>query len=414
MIWQIGANLSALEDGSSVPGEVNTDYALPTDTEFDFLLSKNLKVVRLPFMWERLQPNLFSPLDARYLGYIQAAVAKAAARGMRVVLDCHNYGGYGGAKIGAGKVTAGDLADLWSRLAAVFSGDATIAAYDIMNEPSNMPTLDTWQQAAQSAITAIRASDSQTAIFVEGNNYSSAFTWVRQNPTLHLLTDPSHLLVFSAHAYLDRDNSGTHYVWADEIAAGDQLSGRPLDTSIGVRRVTEFVGWLRAHGLKGNVGETGAGFNDPNWLSALDLEIEFLLKHRVSFIYWNLGPFFRSYPYSIEPDGTGIDKVQVAVLTKYTRAAQPTTYAVDVLPSSAVGRPSLNVKLSYRGLIRKPIIFIPDDADGGGMFEPSAVTMPAGFNGVASFTYRHTGGKGSKIAITNSVGLFDPPEIVVQ
>jgi hypothetical protein len=48
------------------------------------------------------------------------------------------------------------------------------------------------------------------------------------------------------------------------------------------------------------------------------------------------------------------------------------------------------------------------------MFEPSAVTMPAGFNGVASFTYRHTGGKGSKIAITNSVGLFDPPEIVVQ
>src|SRR5205807_83972 len=115
------------------------------------------------------------------------------------------------------------------RLAAVFADDPTIAAYDIMNEPSNMPTPDAWQLAAQAAVNAIRAIDTTTPIFVEGNNYSSAFTWVDGNPTLHQLHDPSHLLVFSAHVYLDRDSSGTHYSWAEEVAAGDRLTGLPLD-----------------------------------------------------------------------------------------------------------------------------------------------------------------------------------------
>jgi hypothetical protein len=51
-------------------------------------------------------------------------------------------------------------------------------------------------------------------------------------------------------------------------------------------------------------------------VNALDKVIDFLLANDVTFIYWNLGPFYLSYPYSIEPDSTGIDKVQVAVLTK--------------------------------------------------------------------------------------------------
>src|SRR6516165_9110977 len=154
--WHIGVNLSALENGDEIPGIANTDYALPTDAEFDFLRSKNLTFVRLPFKWERLQPTRSGPPDPTYLGYIQTAVAKAAARGMKISLDCHNYGGYGADKIGGGVVTSADFADLWSRLAAVFAGDSAIAAYDIMNEPSNMSTLDTWQPAAQAAIDAIR------------------------------------------------------------------------------------------------------------------------------------------------------------------------------------------------------------------------------------------------------------------
>jgi aryl-phospho-beta-D-glucosidase BglC (GH1 family) len=412
--WHIGVNLSALENGAEIPGTANTDYALPTDSEFDFLRSKNLTLVRLPFKWERLQPTRSGPLDTTYLGYIQAAVAKARVRGMKIVLDCHNYGGYGADKIGGGTVSDADFADLWSRLAAVFAGDPTIAAYDLMNEPSNMPALDLWQAAAQAAIDAIRAIDTTTPIYVEGNNYSSAFTWADQNPTLHQLNDSSHLLVFSAHSYLDRDNSGTHYRWAEEVAAGDQPTGLPLDTSIGVRRVAGFIGWLGQHGLTGNIGETGAGLNDPNWLIALDREIAFLLDNGVSFIYWNLGPFYPSYPYSIEPDVTGIDKAQVAVLTKYTNAAQPATYTLARSTLGTDAMPLLAFTISYRGLIKTPITFIPDDGGVGGQFIPANITMPAGFNGVVGFTYIPPRTDIYAIGVTNNAGLTDPPPVLLD
>ena len=407
----IGINLSALENSDEVPGTANTDYALPTDAEFDFLRSKNLTFVRLPFKWERLQPTRSGPLDPTYLGYIHAGVAKAAARGMKIALDCHNYGGYGADKIGGGVVTSADFADLWLRLALVFSGDPTIAAYDIMNEPSNMPTLDVWQPAAQAAIDAIRSIDVTTPIYVEGNNYSSAFTWADQNPTLHQLNDPSHLLVFSAHSYLDRDSSGTHYSWVEEVVAGDQLTGLPLDTSTGIRRVAGFVGWLKQHGLNGNIGETGAGLDDPNWLSALDKEIAFLLDNHVTFVYWNLGPFFLSYPYSIEPDVTGVDKVQVAVLTKYTNAAQPVTYTLIKSAPGPIGMPSSEFTISYRGLILTPITFIANDGGAGGRFMPDNITMPAGFNGVVNFTYIPPKTNIYMIGVTNNAGLTDPPPV---
>ncbi len=412
--WHMGVNLSALEDGHDLPGTANTDYALPTDAEFDFLRRKNLTFVRLPFKWERLQPILSGPLDATYLGYIQAAVAKAAARGMEVALDCHNFGGYGAAKIGGGIVTDADFADLWSRLAAVFKTNPAVAAYDIMNEPSNMPGPDAWQRAAQAAINAIRAVDTRTPIFVEGNNYASAFTWARTNPTLHLLHDPANRLVFSAHAYLDRDNSGTHFAWKEEVAAGDRLTGLPLDAGIGVRRVAGFVNWLELHGLKGNIGETGAGSDDPSWLSALDREIEFLLANKVTFIYWDLGPFFHSYPYSIEPDDKDMDKVQVAVLTKYTGAAQPATYTVTEAASDAVGKHVSNFTISYRGLIKAPVIFTPSDSGGGGTFVPPAVTMLAGFNGIAKFRYIPPGRARIAISTKNNAGFIDPPAIQIQ
>jgi aryl-phospho-beta-D-glucosidase BglC (GH1 family) len=410
---QIGVNLSALENGQNRRGMANRDYGLPTDAEFDFLRSKNLAVVRLPFKWERLQPIRSGPLDSAYLSYLQTAVRKAAVRGMKIVLDCHNFGGYDADKIGGGKVTTADFADLWSRLAIVFAGNPGVAGYDLMNEPSNMPAPGAWQKAAQAAINAIRKVDGTTLIYVEGNNYSSAFTWVDQNRELYKITDPSHLLVFSAHTYLDRDNSGTHYSWTKEVAAGDRLTGLPLDTDIGIRRVTGFVRWLGQHNVHGNIGETGAGNDDPNWLTALDREIAFLTQNHVTVFYWNLGPFFTSYPYSIEPDGTQVDKVQVAVLTKYTNAAQPTTYTLKkLLVANATSLPKFTLR--YNGLIKKPITFVPNDAGAGGKFAPAKITMPPGFNGAAEFEYTPRGRDEYRIGLTNNAGLTDPPSIFVR
>jgi hypothetical protein len=38
-----------------VPDVYNTNYTYPTDAEIDYYASKGLGVIRLPFLWERLQ-----------------------------------------------------------------------------------------------------------------------------------------------------------------------------------------------------------------------------------------------------------------------------------------------------------------------------------------------------------------------
>ena len=51
----LGVNLAGAEFGSNVPGVFGTDYTYPTHAEIDYYASKGLGVIRLPFLWERMQ-----------------------------------------------------------------------------------------------------------------------------------------------------------------------------------------------------------------------------------------------------------------------------------------------------------------------------------------------------------------------
>lgn len=166
----LGANLSGLETGSAIPGRPRTDYAVPAHSDLDFLNARGLNTVRLPFKWRRMQPVIGGGLDSSYLALVTDLVAYAASLDMGVILDVHSFGGYGSDKIGGGKVTTDHFADLWRRLAAVFTGTAGVAGYDLMNEPSNMPSASVWPKAAQAAIDAVRTADHDTPIIVEGDH----------------------------------------------------------------------------------------------------------------------------------------------------------------------------------------------------------------------------------------------------
>jgi aryl-phospho-beta-D-glucosidase BglC (GH1 family) len=88
----MGINLAGPEFGGTVlPGVYNVDYTFPTDAELQYYQSKGLTLVRLPLQWERFQHSLFSALDNAYVGLVKTFVAQAAARGMKVILDVHNY-----------------------------------------------------------------------------------------------------------------------------------------------------------------------------------------------------------------------------------------------------------------------------------------------------------------------------------
>jgi autotransporter passenger strand-loop-strand repeat protein len=308
--FAIGVNISGMEWEGGPNAKAGTNYVVPTWNELSYYHSQGQDVIRLPISWETLQTALNGPLTASYLANIMSVANNAASLGMKVILEFQDFGGYNGVKIGTAGVTDANFANLWKQVATVFAGNPGIGGYDLMNEPADMPTATAWTSAAQAAITAIRTVDPATTIYVEGNDYSNAANWSNLNPGLAQLQDPSNNLVFSAHVYLDNDGSGTHFDWAQQAAGGDT-------TNIGVARLSNFVAWLQANNLKGQVGEVGVGNDNPAWLTALDKTIAYAQANNLPTNYWAGGLWWGSYPLSVEPVH-GVTAPQMAILDKYS------------------------------------------------------------------------------------------------
>ena len=194
---------------------------------------------------------------------------------MTVIIDNHGFGSGYGEKLNGNATSNKNFADLWRRLALVFKGNPAVAGYDVMNEPNNMPSNDSWHEAAQAVLTEIRTVDTETPIYVEGNHWSGAPDWAGNNPKLHLLDDTGctnaafpktsiGCIVWSAHCYLDQDNSGTHFNWTAEAEAG-------VTVHTGTDRLKDFVSWLKAHKFtRAHIGELGAGRDNVGWLESLN------------------------------------------------------------------------------------------------------------------------------------------------
>src|SRR5262249_36714363 len=88
-----GVNLSGLElNARRLPGQLGHDFARPKAKELDYYSACGARVIRLPFLWERLQPELSGPFDETYAGALFDVVALARARGMKILLDPHQFG----------------------------------------------------------------------------------------------------------------------------------------------------------------------------------------------------------------------------------------------------------------------------------------------------------------------------------
>jgi endoglucanase len=307
--FAVGVNISGMEYGGA--GAVaNTNYVVPTLSELQYYQSQGQDLIRLPISWTTLQTSLNGALDPTYLANIESVLNNAASLGMKVIVDLHDYGAYNGNKIGGGTVTDANFADLWQKLSSALAGNPGLGGYDLMNEPNNMPSATAWTDAAQAAITAIRTNDMSTPIYVEGNHWANSYDWSTVNPGFTTLNDPANNLVFEAHVYLDSDDSGTNYDWAQQESLGGT-------TDIGVQRLQDFVSWLQANNLKGVVGEIGVGNDNSGWLTALDKTLAYAKANNLATTYWAGGAWWGSYPMSVEPQG-GVNAPQMAVLDKYS------------------------------------------------------------------------------------------------
>lgn len=304
-----GVNLAGAEFGeNNLPGIYGVDYTYPTSSELDYYKNKGFNLIRLPFRWERVQPNLWGDLNTVELGRIDNVVAAAQARGMQVILDPHNYARYkmSGTEylIGSSQVPTAAFADFWTKLAAHYNGETAIYAYSLMNEPHD--TNGTWTNTAQVALNAIRQSDTAHLILVPGDGWAGAWTWNQNNPNLWV-NDPSNNVEYEAHQYFDSDGSGSY---------NQSYEASGAYPNIGVDRLQPFLNWLKAHNARGIVTEYGVPNNDPRWLTVLDNFLSALDNAGISGTYWAGGPWWGNYLLSSEPVN-GQDAAVMPILTNH-------------------------------------------------------------------------------------------------
>jgi endoglucanase len=171
----LGVNLAGAEFGWNVPGVFGTDYTYPTHTEIDYYAAKGMSVVRLPFLWERVQHTEQGPLDAAELGRLDDVVNYATGKGLKIEIEPHNYGYGFGALIGSTQTPNSSFADLWGKLAFHFKANPDVM-FGLMNEPHDQ-SASVWLGSANAAIAAIRAAGASQEILVPGSHYDGAWTW---------------------------------------------------------------------------------------------------------------------------------------------------------------------------------------------------------------------------------------------
>ena len=306
----VGVALSGAAFGPSVlPGKHGTHYIYPAESYYKKYAEQGLKLVRLPFLWERIQPALNTELDAAQLALLTQSLDFAHKHGVKVVLDMHNYYRYYKQPIGSETVPVQSFADTWKRIAQKIGRHPELSGYGLMNEPN---TKGLWPEAALAAAKAIRQVDKTNWIYVAGDRFSSAWHWPQSNTQLIAdpwMRDPRNNLVFEAHMYLDRDTSGM-YVDKTETFAPD----------LGITRAKPFVEWLRANKLRGFIGEMGVPNYAPDAIVAMDNLLGYLRENCVPMTYWAAGPWWGNYILALDVKG-GAEQPQLPILRKH--AATP-------------------------------------------------------------------------------------------
>lgn len=216
------------------PGRYGEDYYYMGQRSLDYLADRGVTLIRFPFRWERLQRTLGGELDATGLQHISEFVDRAARSGLKVILDVHNFGGYflydtqigagierkigGVASDGTMNVTPAHLADLWTRLSAVFQEEPTVVAYDIMNEPKDLPAYEGkepqvfWEEMSQDVLHAIRDQEGEgphKLVMIPGYQTSAVRDWITYHPD-KWIQDPADNYRYEAHHYFGKYSENSY------------------------------------------------------------------------------------------------------------------------------------------------------------------------------------------------------------
>ena len=334
-----GVNLCGAEySPGTLPGSNGVNYAFPTEAQTSYYVGKGMNIIRLPFLWERLQPTMSGAFDSGYQTLLVNSVAALRATGATVLIDVHNYNmrnvgdQYLTAGIGTSRVPVSAFTDLWTKLATLFKGDQGVV-FGLMNEPTGGSdnygvemTTAQWVANANAAITAIRATGAQNWLTCPGNFYTGAWSWSTRtdyngspsttNAVAMLnVTDSLNKTVIEVHQYFDNEYQGTT---------------QSCLSSDGETLLSDVTSWARTNGKQLFLGEFGSG-NNSTCESAVASSTEGVLQYMQSnsdvwagWTWWssvadntaNGQGAFGATDFSLAP-ANGVDSAYMGWLTPY-------------------------------------------------------------------------------------------------
>lgn len=208
-------------------GTYGSTYAYPSARSYAYLAGRGVGVVRLPFRWERVQRTPAGDLDATELARLRESLDGAAAAGVRVILDAHNYGAYylfdgtAGRRrpIGSAQLPESAFADLWGRVATALRGHPAVFGWGLMNEPALMSGAAAWVSASRAAVRAIRATGDTSPIFVASYDWGGTWGFPAYHAGGPWIDDPARAIWYEAHLYFDEDRSARYLRSYDEEVA---------------------------------------------------------------------------------------------------------------------------------------------------------------------------------------------------
>ena len=306
-----GINLAGAEFGEA-GGVYGESYIYPSEKTVNYFAGNGFDTVRLPFLWERLQPKLGSELDPAELERLKDSVERIRAAGQTIILDPHNYGRYGDDVIGTPALPDAHFADFWKRLAQVFAGQDDVL-FGLMNEPHDMDS-GLWLKSVNEAVAAIRAAGANNLVLVPGVAWTGAHSWqsdvdgASNASTMIHVKDPAGNYAFEVHQYLDSNFSGTH----KECTRVDDA----------VAAINDMTAWLRANGQRGFLGEFGGSATTDCMvgLARMTQAVNEASDVWIGWTYWAAGDWWPAEePLNIQPTADG-DRLQMKALTRKSAA----------------------------------------------------------------------------------------------
>jgi len=306
-----GVNLSGME--------FNGNAFVPTNATVDYLLGQGFNCIRLPGLWQRMQPTLFGPLDtvgaAGMANQYKAVVDYILSKGAVCIVDsAHNYGSRPEGRIGSAAVPVAAFDDYCSKLYGLLGANDRLI-YDLMNEPPNAD----WGAMASSHIAALRAAGCINRVHA----YCTA-------TALAGVIDPVDNVVLDVHRYLDPTMAG--------------ISG-VCTVGAGSTRLTEVAYAARAAGRKLFLGEFAGGYPTVAGQEQCATELPALIDAVqnnsslwTGWTAWGAGRnWSANYVFRLEyADGSTADTPYMAILKGKLPAPLPTSVSVTPTRINAV------------------------------------------------------------------------------